>query len=155
MDVSSNVFCGIHLRSIHHEVIKWKHFLRYWPFVRGIHRSRWFPAKRPVTQSFDVFFDLCLNKWLSKQPWGWWFETPSWSLRRHGNVHKMCSRYQSKMGFENYPTEIIATNPGANESLVIRISLYYLSSILLLTLISVTTHHQKTSLRFRQNGLNV
>ena len=31
-----------------------------------------FPAQRPVTQSFDVFFDLRLNKWLSKQPWGWW-----------------------------------------------------------------------------------
>ena len=39
-----------------------------------------FPAQRPVTRSFDVFFDLRLNKRLSKQPWGWWFETPSWSL---------------------------------------------------------------------------
>ena len=27
-----------------------------------------FPAQRPVTRSFDVFFDLRLNKWLSKQP---------------------------------------------------------------------------------------
>ena len=36
-----------------------------------------FPAQRPVTRSFDVFFDLRLNKRLSKQPWGWWFETPS------------------------------------------------------------------------------
>ena len=26
-----------------------------------------FPAQRPVTQSFDVFFDLRLNKQLSKQ----------------------------------------------------------------------------------------
>ena len=25
---------------IHDDVIKWKHFPRYWPFVRGIHRSR-------------------------------------------------------------------------------------------------------------------
>ena len=39
-----------------------------------------FPAQRPMTGSFDVFFDLRLNKRLSKQPWGWWFETPSWSL---------------------------------------------------------------------------
>ena len=39
-----------------------------------------FPAQRPVTLSFDVFLDLRLNKRLSKQPWGWWFETPSWSL---------------------------------------------------------------------------
>ena len=23
------------------DVIKWKHFPRYWPFVRGIHRQRW------------------------------------------------------------------------------------------------------------------
>ena len=39
-----------------------------------------FPIQRPVTRSFDVFFDLRLNKRFSKQPWGWWFETPSWSL---------------------------------------------------------------------------
>ena len=32
-----------------------------------------FPTQRPVTQSFDVFFDLCLYKRLSKQSWGWWF----------------------------------------------------------------------------------
>ena len=44
-----------------------------------------FPTQRPVTRSFDVFFDLRLNKRLSKQPWGWWFETPSWSLRRQCN----------------------------------------------------------------------
>ena len=25
--------------SIHGDVIKWKHFPRYWPFMRGIHRS--------------------------------------------------------------------------------------------------------------------
>ena len=29
-----------------------------------------FPAQRSVTRSFDVFFDLRLNKWLSKQSWG-------------------------------------------------------------------------------------
>ena len=36
-----------------------------------------FLSQRPVTRSFDVFFDLRLNKQLSKQSWGWWFETPS------------------------------------------------------------------------------
>ena len=46
-----------------------------------------FPTQRPVTRRFDVFFYLRLNKRLSKQPWGWWFETPSWSLWRHRNVH--------------------------------------------------------------------
>ena len=45
-----------------------------------------FPAKRPVTRSFDVFFDLRLNKRLSKQSWGWWFETISHPFWRHCNV---------------------------------------------------------------------
>ena len=42
-----------------------------------------FPTQRPATRSFDVFFDLRLNKRLSKQPWDWWFEAPSWSLWCH------------------------------------------------------------------------
>ena len=41
-----------------------------------------FPSQRPVTRSFNVFFDLRLNKQLSKQSWGWWFETPSRPLWR-------------------------------------------------------------------------
>ena len=46
-----------------------------------------FPAQRPVTWSFGVFFDLRLNIRLSKQ-WGcWWFETPSRPLWRHCNVY--------------------------------------------------------------------
>ena len=44
-----------------------------------------FPSQRPVTRSFDVFFDLRLNKRFSKQSWGRWFETPSRSLWRHCN----------------------------------------------------------------------
>ena len=44
-----------------------------------------FPAQRPVTQSFDVFFDQHLNKRLSKHSWDWWFNTPSRSLWRHCN----------------------------------------------------------------------
>ena len=44
-----------------------------------------FPAQSPVMRSFDVFFDLCLNKRLSKQSWAWWFGTPSRPLCRHYN----------------------------------------------------------------------
>ena len=45
-----------------------------------------FPTQRPVTRSFDVYFDLCPDKRLGKQLWGWWFETLSHSLWRHRNV---------------------------------------------------------------------
>ena len=45
-----------HLHNIRHDdVIKWKHFPRYWPFVRGIPRTKASDAE------FDVFFDLRLN----------------------------------------------------------------------------------------------
>ena len=52
-----------------------------------------FPSQRPVTRSFGVLFDLHLNKRLSKQSRGWWFETPSHSLWRHYNVKPEYGRY--------------------------------------------------------------
>ena len=72
---------GLQLQQIklfvknHDDVMKWEHFSRYWPFV----------TRRQVTRSFDVFFDLRLHKRLSKQWWGWWFETPLRPLWRHRN----------------------------------------------------------------------
>ena len=43
------------------------------------------PTQRPVTRSFDVFVELCVNKQLSKQSCGWCFQTPVSSLWRHCN----------------------------------------------------------------------
>ena len=55
-----------------------------------------FPSERPVTRSFDVSFDLRLNKRFSKQSWGWWFETPWHSLWRDWNaIHDLW--YQTKI----------------------------------------------------------
>ena len=53
-----------------------------------------FPGQRPVTRSFGVFFDLRLNKRLSKQSWGWWFETLPRPLWRHSNVNYVSSDCQ-------------------------------------------------------------
>ena len=50
------------LTKSHDDVIKWKHLPCYWPFVPVTGE---FPSQRPVTQSFDVFFDLQLNKRLN------------------------------------------------------------------------------------------
>ena len=58
----STIFCYVQAMnhsSVHDGVIKRKHFPRCWPFVREIGD---FPLQRPVIQSFDVFFDLYLNK---------------------------------------------------------------------------------------------
>ena len=44
------------------------------------------PTKANDALGFDVFSDLRPDKRLSKQSWGWWFETPSHLLLRHRNV---------------------------------------------------------------------
>ena len=46
---------------------------------------RWISRTKASDAELWCFFDLHLNKRLSKQPWGWWFETPEWSLWRHRN----------------------------------------------------------------------
>ena len=76
----------MYIDTHHDDVIKWKHFPRYWPFVRGIHRS---PVNSPHKGQWRealVFSLICaLNKPFSKKTWGWWFETTSRSWWRHSN----------------------------------------------------------------------
>ena len=60
-----------------------------------------FPAQWPVTRSFDVFFDLCLNKWWSKQSRGWWFKTSSRPLWRHCNVADWLKSINMSLNIEN------------------------------------------------------
>ena len=68
--------------TTHDDVIKWRHFPRCWPFVRGIQRS---PVNSPDKDQWRGTLICALNKRLSKQWWRWWFETPSRSLWRHCN----------------------------------------------------------------------
>ena len=63
---------------IHDEVMTWKHFLRYWPFVRGnplVTLVIDWRIQRAVRRSFDVFFEVRLNKQLDKQQSCQWSET--------------------------------------------------------------------------------
>ena len=68
-----------------------------------------FPTQRPVTRSFDVFFDLRLNEPLSKQPWGWCFETLSPSLWRHRNE---VTRQDDISQWANIPADTATGQPG-------------------------------------------
>ena len=72
---NSNVLLWYQLRDkytqYHDDVIKWKHFPRYWPFVRGIHRS-------PRTKASDTklwCFLIKKNDWVNNREAG--------DLRRH------------------------------------------------------------------------
>ena len=65
------------ISRLHDDVIKWKYFLRYWPFVWGNHPvTDGFPSQRPVTRGFDLFVDLRLSTQSRRR----WFETPSCSV---------------------------------------------------------------------------
>ena len=74
---------------------------------------REFPAQRPVTRSFDVFYDLRLIKRLSKQWWGWWFETPSYPLWHYCNAH---------LGGGSW----VAIQPSKTDQHVLHIELYHI-----------------------------
>ena len=76
-------------RHLHDDVIKWKHFPRNWPFVRGIHRSRWIPHTKASDAELWCLLWFAPNKRFSKQSLGWWFETLSPPLWRHRNVHQL------------------------------------------------------------------
>ena len=57
---------------------------------------RWISRTKASDAELWCFFDLHLNKRLSKQPWGWWFETPEWSLWRHRNVNSLRPRQNGR-----------------------------------------------------------
>ena len=76
-----------------------------------------FPAQRPVTRNFDVLFDLRLNKWLSKQSWGWWSETSSSPLWCHGNgVMAWCFKQTNYYPNQCYPSSM--THPIPRNQLI-------------------------------------
>ena len=67
----------------HDDVVKWKHFTRYWPFMRGIHRS---PVNSPHKGQWRealMFSLICawINSSVNNR------KAPSRSLWRHCNIH--------------------------------------------------------------------
>ena len=78
LDLASDLYkCYPCYVSVHDDVIKWKHFPRYWPFVRGIHRS---PVNSPHKGQWRgalMFSLICV--WIK----GWVNNREAGDLRRH------------------------------------------------------------------------
>ena len=53
----------------HDDVIKWKHFPRYWPFVRGIHRSTVNSPHKGQRRGALMFSLICvwINSWVNNR----------------------------------------------------------------------------------------
>ena len=60
------------LAIIHDDVIKWKHFPRYWPFVRGIHRSPVNSLHKGQWRGALMFSLICawINGWVNNREAG-------------------------------------------------------------------------------------
>ena len=58
--------------QIHDDVIKWKHFPRYWPFVRGIHRSPVNSPRKGQWRGTLMFSLICvwINGWVNNREAG-------------------------------------------------------------------------------------
>ena len=69
---------------VHDDVMPWKRFPRYRPFVRGIHRSRVDSrSKAPIMRA--LIFYVSPNKRLNELSSWWWFVTLWRPLWRHCN----------------------------------------------------------------------
>ena len=75
--------CANVFPAVHDDVVKWKHFPRYWPFVRGIH---WSSVNSAHQGQWRGALICALKKLLGKQSLGWWFEMPSRPLWRQSNA---------------------------------------------------------------------
>ena len=65
-------------QKYHDDVIKWNYFLRYWPFVRGIHRSTVNSPHKGQWSGALMFSLVCarMNGWVNNREAG--------DFRRHG-----------------------------------------------------------------------
>ena len=69
---SINCFTIVPLPESHDDIIKWKHFLCYWPFVRGIHRSPVNSTHKGQWRRALMFSLICVwtNSWVNNREAG-------------------------------------------------------------------------------------
>ena len=96
----------------HDDVIKWKHFRRHWPFVRGIHRS---PANSPHKGQWRGTLMFCLIcTWIN----GWVYNREAGDLRRNGAHYDVTvmnayhstdsiKTYQPYQNYQNYAQNVV------------------------------------------------
>ena len=120
-----------------------------------------FPSQRPVTRSFDVFFDLRLNKQFSKQRWRSWFATPSCSLWRHCNDSRPSRLPHRHLGNRLIVTVLVKklrkwvnTLMNSNDNICPGYWLNRLINVSVLTIItSVKLQSKCTASRWRNKGM--
>ena len=103
--ITSGMLDGLQNWDYHHielwnydDVIKWKHFPRNWPFVRGIHRSRWIPHTKGQWRGALMISLICvwINGWVNNREAG-----DSRRHRGHYDVNVMYHAHWWHIGHKN------------------------------------------------------
>ena len=84
MNKDQGMYCSLHLKK----KIVCIHLSHVSVAMMTLSKGNIFRVTGPLrgnSPSFDVFFNVHLNKRLSKQSWGWWFEISSCLLWHHCN----------------------------------------------------------------------
>ena len=82
----SHIICDlVQLQMEHDDVIEWKHFPRYWPFVREIHRSPVNSPHKGQWRGAFMFPLICvgINSWLNN--------------REAGDLRRYCAHYDASV----------------------------------------------------------
>ena len=88
----------------HDDVIKWKHFPRYWPFVRGIHRSLVNPLHKGQWRGALMFSIICA--WINR----WVYNRTAGDLRRHRAHYDVIVMFQCCLGKKNTRWDLCRRN---------------------------------------------
>ena len=91
------------VRAMSYDVIIWKHFPRYWPFVRGIHRSPVNSRHKGQWRGTLMFSVICAwtNRWVAGD------------LRRHRSHYDVIVM-KTRLCMSAWPTMILMCNLWAN-----------------------------------------
>ena len=92
-----------HIPKTTWDVINWKHFPRYWPFVRIFTGLRWIPHTKASDAELWCFL---WTKRLSEQSRGWWFETParSYDVIVMFQLSQRCDKHSNSIARKEHRT---------------------------------------------------
>ena len=130
---------------MHDNVIKWKHYLRYWPFVQGIHRSPMNSPHKGQWLGALIFSLICawISGWVNTIEAGN-LKMPSCSLWRQCNVsvtfvflwhihdacHVTCSTFLSIDNHMKYPMLSMYDRFGQSSGMLVRVHQFKVSNII-------------------------
>ena len=96
-----------------------KNFRVTGPLCREFTGHRWIPLTKASDAELDVFFDRHLNKLLSKQSRGWWFEKLSRPLWRHCKVARSIVIFKNSISHNFISTLSYTTRRCYNEIILV------------------------------------